>query len=237
MKKKYEESISENIDVELNNDILEEEDDEDDHFSKPVNSAFDLNLAEYPIAYLHHGKLPLNANKTEIIYTDTIRGKNGEPVKRTWVVEALAKLDSKEIAELEKKYGRKLEKEEIEFGFGGPQTLEIIYELFQLWKEQGFESPTIHVGSYYYFLRRLGWKTGGSSYNLIRKTLRCIHGIHIKAKNAVYIPNENRCVDRDFYIFPSISYYSDIEKKKIGKEFSPEDYFFVDVDKRFFQRV
>lgn len=36
----------------------QELDEDDEYFSKPVNSAFDINIAEFPIAYLNRGKLP-----------------------------------------------------------------------------------------------------------------------------------------------------------------------------------
>lgn len=120
----------------------EEDDSDDDYFiSKPVHSAFDINLAEFPIAYLNRGRLPKNAKKTEIQYSDTIKGRDGNPIERNWTVEALSTIDRKECEDREKKLGRELTDSEKKLGFGGPQTLEVIYELFQLWKEQGFKRP------------------------------------------------------------------------------------------------
>ena len=106
---------------------LSDEDDDNEEFSKPVNSAFDINIAEFPIAYLNRGKLPKNANKTEITYTDTIKGRDGKPVERTWTVEARSRISGKELLKLEDKLGRKLTEDERTLGFGGPQTLEVIY--------------------------------------------------------------------------------------------------------------
>lgn len=215
-------------------DDFETDDDPEDgnYFSKPVNSAFDINIAEFPIAYLNRGRLPKNANKTEIQYSDTIKGRNGEPVQRVWTVEAHSTIDRKESESLEKKLGRKLVDNEKKVGFGGPQTLEVVYELFQLWKEQDFKDPKIHIGTYYHFLKRLGWCTGKSDYQLLKKTLKCIHGIHIKAENALYLPALDRYENREFYLFPSLRTYT-----KSDKETNPDDYLYITVDEDFYKAV
>lgn len=61
----------------------DDEDNEDDYFiSKPVNSAFEINIAEFPIAYLNRGQLPEGVSKTEYQYKDIIKGRDGKPVER-----------------------------------------------------------------------------------------------------------------------------------------------------------
>lgn len=218
-------------DFKLNSNNYDDDIDEDndEFFSKPVNSAFDINLAEFPIAYLNRGGLPKNANKTELCYTDMIRGRNGEPVERMWSVQALSVLGGKELIKIEDQKGRKLTAEEKQLGFGGPQTLEVIYELFQLWKEQGFEENKIHIGTYYHLLKRLGWDTGKSNYQLLKKTLHCIHGIHFQVENALYIPPPvDRYETTKFYLFPSLHTYS-----KEDKEINPDDYLYLSVDENF----
>jgi len=202
------------------------------YFSKPVNSAFDINIAEFPIAYLNRGKLPKNASKSEIQYSDTIKGRDGKPVQRNWTVEAHSTIDRKESELLKKKLGRELVDDEKKVGFGGPQTLEVVYELFQLWKEQDFKDPKIHIGTYYHFLKRLGWCTGKSDYQLLKKTLKCIHGIHIKAENALYLPALDRYENREFYLFPSLRTYTSSDK-----ESNPDDYLYITVDDDFYKAV
>lgn len=211
---------------------LSDEDDDNEEFSKPVNSAFDINIAEFPIAYLNRGKLPKNANKTEITYTDTIKGRDGKPVERTWTVEARSRISGKELLKLEDKLGRKLTEDERTLGFGGPQTLEVIYELFQLWKEQGFCDGKIHIGTYYHLLKRLGWCTGRSDYQLLKKTLQCIHGIHIKAENALYIPALDKYENRSFYLFPSLRTYTQSDK-----DANPDDFLYITVDDDFYKAI
>jgi hypothetical protein len=69
----------------------DDDDDNDDYFiSKPINSAFEINIAEFPIAYLNRGQLPDGVSKTKYQYKDEIKGRNGEPVERVWTIEAHA---------------------------------------------------------------------------------------------------------------------------------------------------
>ena len=200
------------------------EDDEDDYFiTKPINSSFEINLAEFPIAYLNRGQLPEGYSKTEYQYKDIIRGRDGKPVERTWSIEAHA------TEEIQNEIG---ERKKVNLGFGGPATLEVIYELFQLWKEQGFKEPKIHVGSFYNLLKRLDWGTGNSQYKQLRRVLNCLHGLHIKGEQCFYVPEIDHYENVDFYPFPRINTYTKEEKK-----ISPDDYVYVSVDQEFFKAV
>ena len=193
------------------------EDDHDDYFiSKPINSSFEINLAEFPIAYLNRGALPEGYSKTEYQYKDVIKGRDGKPVERTWTIEAHATEETKnEIGERKK----------TSLGFGGPATLEVIYELLQMWKEQGFKEPKIHVGSFYNLLKRLDWGTGSTQYKQLRKVLSCLHGLHIKGEQCFYIPEIDHYENVDFYPFPRINTYT-----KEEKQIRPDDYVYVSVD-------
>jgi hypothetical protein len=202
----------------------EEEDDNDDYFiSKPINSAFEINIAEFPIAYLNRGQLPDGVSKTKYQYQDVIKGRNGEPVERTWTIEAHATEETKNELGI---------KESVNLGFGGPATLELIYELFQLWKEQGFKEPKIHIGTFYNLLKRLGWGTGNTQYKQLKKILRCIHGLHIKGESCFYIPEIDRYLQVDMYPFPSMHTYTRKEK-----EVNPDDYIYINVDENFFNAI
>lgn len=149
-------------DIEMQqNPPVDPEDDNDDYFiSRPINSAFEINIAEFPIAYLNRGQLPEGVSKTKYQYQDVIKGRNGEPVERTWTIEAHA------TEEIKNELGKN---ESVNLGFGGPATLELIYELFQLWKEQGFKEPKIHIGTFYNLLKRLGWGQGTLNINSLKK--------------------------------------------------------------------
>ena len=203
---------------------IPDDDDDNDYFiSKPINSAFEINIAEFPIAYLNRGHLPEGVSKTKYRYKDVIKGRNGEPVERIWTIEAHA------TDEVENSSG---DKESVSLGFGGPATLEVFYELFQLWKEQGFKEPKIHIGTFYNLLKRLGWGTGNSQYKQLRRILRCIHGLHIKGESCFYIPEMDRYLQVDMYPFPSMHTYTRKEK-----EFNPDDYLYINVDENFFNAI
>ena len=195
---------------------------EDSYFVSENNSAFEINMSEFPLAYLTK-KVPSGVSNTFHEYTDIIKGRNGKPVERTWTIFAHG------TDTVKKKDGSK---KEVSLGFGGPATFEVIYELFQLWKEQGFKSPRIHIGTYYNFLKRLGWGTGNSQYKLLRKTLRCLHGLQIRGHNCFYMPNIDRYVEIDIFPFPGIRTYS-----KEEKDINPDDYLYISVDQDFFETI
>jgi hypothetical protein len=202
----------------------DDEDNEDDYFiSKPVNSAFEINIAEFPIAYLNRGQLPEGVSKTEYQYKDIIKGRDGKPVERVWTIEAHATDETTD---------ENGERSRVQLGFGGPATLEVIYELFQLWKEQGFKEPKIHIGTFYNFLQRLGWGKGNSQYKQLRRVLNCIHGLHIKGESCFYIPELDKYENVDFYPFYRVKTYTKEEKK-----LNPNDYVFVCIDEEFFRAV
>jgi len=82
-----------------------------------VRSKYEMNLAEFPFAVLSKNR-PV---KLEVIeYEDTIKGKNGTPVPRLWRL-----------------------KPSIEYGFGSTELTSVLFELFQIWKEQGFKTRRI----------------------------------------------------------------------------------------------
>ncbi|MDD5673644.1 MAG: replication initiator protein A [Chitinivibrionales bacterium] len=206
--------------------IAVDDDDDNDILSKPTASAYDINFAEFPLAYLNTGKLPDGVSKTRFEYKDIINGPGGKPVERHWTIEARAteKVESEEEG---------VKKNEIvQLGFGGPSTLELIYELFQIWKEQGFKENKIHIGSYYYLLKRLGWGTGKAQYVQLQRTLNCLNGLHIDGQSCFYNPIENKFENQKFHPFPRINTYTSNSKSA-----SAEDYLYVTVDEEFFKTV
>jgi hypothetical protein len=205
----------------------EPSDEEDKYFqSRAINSSYEINFAEFPLAYLHKGKLPTGVSKTRYQYKDIIEGKGGAPTERIWTIEARA------TEEVEVEKDGMPHKEIIQLGFGGPATLELIYELFQIWKEQGFKENKIHVGTYYYLLKRLGWGTGKAQYVQLRRTLDCLNGLHIDGKSCFYNAERNQLENHKFHPFPRITTYT-----SDSKVISPEDYLYVSVDEEFFKTV
>jgi hypothetical protein len=125
---------------------------------------YELSLSEFPVTLLSRAE----GGKTFIEYRDTIVGKNKDIVERVWRVYPDAK-----------------------WGFGTASTFSSLYELFQIWKEQGFSSKTITFGSLYSFSKRKGIIPTNTSYETLKKDLRCLTGLVIEAKNAFW-DNEKR---------------------------------------------
>lgn len=117
-----------------------------------------------------------------------IKGKNGEPVTRKWT----------------------LFKDPI-YGFPNESTFATLYEIIQIWNEQGFQSPEINFGSFANLISRKGHKgrPGRREYDRIKKDLSCLRGVRIKAENAFWDSTRNQYVDKDFGLFNEVTTYKD----------------------------
>jgi len=141
-------------------------------------SKYEMNLAEFPLALLSKRKL----KEVRIItYKDTITGNNGEVIEREWTVSPSAR-----------------------YGFGSTTITSSLFELFQIWKEQGFESPHIRFGSVYNLIQRMGLRsTDDSAYERIRNDLTALVEISIEAKNAFWDNEKKAYVTKIFHLFDS----------------------------------
>jgi len=178
---------------------------------KSKNSVFEVNLAEFPIVMLSKTV----GVKTKHEYSDTIVGRNGQNVKRKWTIEAEAKDDKGNY-----------------IGFGGPKSLQVIYELFQIWNEQGFQSEKIYIGTYFQFLKRLGWGTSSRDYQRLKETINCIHGLHIIGENCFYLKNTDEYANMKMYLFPSMGSLTKDEKGD-----HPDARFYITASPELFQTV
>src|SRR5208283_1710145 len=79
---------------------------------------YDLDLAEYPL-FQFHTKRVGKAGSQPLCYQDTIKGPNGQPIVREWVVHPGP------------------------LGYGGPSTQVLLYDLLQLYIEQGAQSSQV----------------------------------------------------------------------------------------------
>jgi len=149
----------------------------------PGKSKYELTLAEFPTFPVAKSKL--KATKPRL-FEDTITGKNGEPVRRKWMVIP---------------HGNG--------GFGSPSTHATLFEILQIWKEQGFASQYIQFRSIFHLLKRMGKATGNSQYMQILKDLEILVGITIKATNAFWDNERRAYVDCTFHLFDSVSLYKE----------------------------
>jgi hypothetical protein len=110
-----------------------------------------------------------------------ISGNNGELIQREWTVSPSAR-----------------------FGFGSTTITGTLFELFQIWKEQGFDSPHIRFGSVYNLIQRMGHRTtDDSAYERIRHDLTALVEISIEAKNAFWDNEKKAYVTKIFHLFDS----------------------------------
>ena len=139
---------------------------------------YEMNLAEFPLALLSKRKLK---EICVIEYEDTITGDNGALIQRKWTVSPSAR-----------------------FGFGSTMLTATLFELFQIWKEQAFETRNIHFGSIYHLIQRMGLRTtDDSAYERIRNDLTALVEISIEAKNAFWDNEKKAYVTKIFHLFDS----------------------------------
>lgn len=135
--------------------------------------------------------------KEFIEYRDFIVGKDGEQVERAWRVYPDAKT-----------------------GFGSASTFSTLYELFQVWKEQDFHSKIITFGSLYSLAKRKGIIPTNTSYEAIKRDLRCLAGIVIEAKNAFWDNEKRAYVDAYFHLFERVRFYKESQFGQAALPFS-----------------
>jgi hypothetical protein len=162
------------------------------HMSQNARSKYEMNLAEFPLAILSKQRpkglkvIEYHDTKVKVIqYEDTIRGKNGGLVPRRWTV----------IPSLR-------------YSFGSPQLVSLLFELFQIWKEQGFASPQIRFCSITNLIKRQGLTdTDTRAFQRIRKDLRALTEVTIDAENAFWDNELGAYVDATFHLFDEVQFY------------------------------
>lgn len=183
-------------------------------------SFYDLNYADIPFCWLTR-QVPSGLDKVQISYTDSINF-HGNKTDRSFIVEALALKNRKELQSLEN--SNNLTLNDSMLGFGGPWTLDIVYELHQLWVENGKNDSDIALGTVYQFLSNIRRKNTGGNIRRLKNTLKCLNGIHVKAKDSIYNNSTKKLVSMDFYLFPNIR---EVDNK----------YLFVSIDHRYFKTI
>lgn len=155
----------------------------DEQPKKRPGAKYELTLAEFPVFLLSKQE---HKDIEAIEYQDQITGKEGEVVERKWTV-----------------YPNK------KFGLGTESTFETFFELFQIWKENNFNSQKIQFGSIYSLLKRQGKGTGVKEYNRIVRDLNCLVGITIEAKNAFWDNEARAYIDMTFHLFDRLELYKE----------------------------
>jgi hypothetical protein len=123
----------------------------------------EMNLAEFPFALLSK-RVP--AGLSEVRFSDTIRGPNGQPVERRWVLTGSPK------------HGLPVAADEL-----------VYVALMEATKEQGFNSRVVHT-SRQDLAKRIGLPHGGAAYRQIKASLDRLVGVNIHAENAFWDPDK-----------------------------------------------
>ena len=132
--------------------------------SDPLHTRFDHGLAEFPA--FRFGKR--RRSSTDLItFTDRIRGPSGEPVERHWTVYPSSK-----------------------WGYGGSTTQALLFDLHQLWKEQGFRGARIHFGTLrrLYQLQHPGKNPAPLDYQRLRRDLDILCGYEFDCERSFWDP-------------------------------------------------
>lgn len=137
----------------------------------------EMNMVEWPFAVL--ATVPESTNVLE--YGDTIIGRDGKPLRRTWTVRAGS-------------------------GFSLPVAGDesVYVTLMELARENDFNSPTVHF-SRYDLCRRLGWPVSGKSYGRIQDALNRLASVTIVAQNAFWDNRGKTYANVAFHILDEVA--------------------------------
>lgn len=144
---------------------------------------YDFDLAEFP--FFHFDRNPDTPLREPIIYTDTITAKDGQAVQRQWKVYPSAA-----------------------YGFGGPTTQLVLYDLLQLYIEQGCKGNQIQFGTLYNLLQRRGIRTPSTrDYQRLRRDIEILCSCRFHCKNAFWDRERQSYVDMNWQLFNSVFYF------------------------------
>ena len=101
-------------------------------------------------AFKFGGRRKRDDTRELIEFRDTIRGPDGAPLEREWTVYP-----------------------SVRFGYGGRSTHALLFDLYQIWKDDGFKGNRIHYGtlSRLYQRRQPGMYPNKAIYNQMRRDL------------------------------------------------------------------
>lgn len=146
---------------------------------------YDFDLAEFPL--FHFDKNPAKPLRDPITYSDTIVGKDGATIKRDWKVFPSSA-----------------------YGFGGATTQLVLYDLLQMYIEQGCKANHIQFGTLYNLLQRHNVRNPSSKdYQRLRRDLEILCGCRFHCKNAFWDRERHAYVDMNWQLFNSVFYFKE----------------------------
>jgi hypothetical protein len=146
---------------------------------------FDFDLAEFPL-FRFYKNAPGRLDRNPLVYADTIRGRDGERVSREW-----------------KAYPGP-------FGFGGPSTQLLLYDLLQLYAEQGYRGAQLMFGTIRSLLVRRGERNPSKrDYERVRRDMDILRGYDFHCRNAFWDQQRRAYVDMNWRMFGSVFYFKE----------------------------
>jgi len=147
----------------------------------------EMNLAEFPFALLAD-RQPDGVESIQ--FSDTIRGKGGESVERSWIVTG----------------GE-------EFGLPVASDEQVYVALMEVTREQNYANRVIHI-TRYDLIHRLGWPDKGGSYRRLKAALDRLLGVTITAQQAFWDKARQSYVDVGFHIIDDYALYNEPRGRK-----------------------
>jgi hypothetical protein len=141
------------------------------------DTKYELSLAEFPL-FILSTRLPKGVKA--INYSDTIN-VDGKQIPRHWRVTWNE-----------------------EHGKPGQSAAATFFALYQIWKDDNFQSEWIHFDTIAALLKRKGIVRNQQTHKRIIRDLKCLQNLYIEAKNAFYDAKEKKYVDRSFHLFEEL---------------------------------
>jgi hypothetical protein len=144
---------------------------------------FDFDLAEFPL-FRFHKRSACRSGREPLRYADTITGRDGRPVERTWAVHPGP------------------------FGFGGQTAQVLLFDLLQLYCEQGARGAHVQFGTLRSLLLRRGERNPSKrDYDRLRRDFDVLRGYDIHCTNAFW-DSARRCyADMNWRLFGGVFYF------------------------------
>lgn len=157
-----------------------------DEAQLPETGRYDFDLAEFPL-FKFCKPSASRQDRLPIVYADSITGRDGQPVPREW-----------------RAYPGP-------FGFGGPSTHALLYDLLQLYTEQGARGSQIQFGTLRsLFLRRGDRNPSKRDYERLRRDIDILRGYDFHCRNAFWDRGRRAYVDMKWRLFGSVFYFKEV---------------------------
>lgn len=151
----------------------------------PDAGRYDFDLAEFPL-FRFCKTSSRRLSRDPIVYADTIAGRDGKPVAREWLAYPGP------------------------FGFGGPSSHALLYDLLQLYAEQGARGSQIQFGTLRsLFLRRGERNPSRRDYERLRRDIDVLRGYDFHCRNAFWDRGTRAYVDMKWRLFGSVFYFKE----------------------------